>query len=813
MKRPAGSASRGIGGEPGGGSVRAARVRRVGMVLLLLLALTPLVYLPGFLFPYVVPRAFYVRVGIAAGAAILLWAGGTGQLSLEDPRDPILWTLAAFAAVSSLAALLGPAPGWSFFGGLERMWGSVQWIYLLAFYAMLRTFPGGDEWPLLLRVTVYVAAAVAVYGIFEHVVGVVLSASFSVAVDSTLGNQGYVGPLMLLAGGSAAVLASREGRELPRWGLATIAALFAVVVVLTGRRAPLLGGAMGGVAAASIVGASRAMRLAGALRWLAGGAVAVTAATGTVYLLAPESLSGLSVLTRFAEVDPASGTLATRIHAWKAGLEGVAVRPLTGWGGENFHLVFDRFVDPRFYRLSPGHTLWDRAHNVLVGKLVQSGPAGLLAYLGFWGSLLWLTLRGWREDSLGALEAAGLLFAFTGTFVFLQFWFEDHSSALLMITLAAYLRHRVSRRPLVAVEPSETSPARKNAIWGAAGAILVVAVAWSTGRAALSARHVQKAETASGLEETVRQYERARRLARSGHHQVALRYASVITELGLTSGRVLRRPDSLRALYSRGVEGADRALGRTARSDPLDGRLDARRGRLASAAAMVFAGERIQRMARESLAEAIEKSPSMLEHRHALAEVEALFGDPEEGSRILREALDVYDGYGRTYYLLAQMQDEGDDEAVRRHLRRSFWLGYFPGDEEAPFLRRTLDELVRGGKADRAEELLSAYFAERYLPPLREKSDRFGEERRGVLANVSADVEPAGQEYRPYEIRSEDLPLVAIWPRVAVEAGECRRAGLAMRLILNGLSEAKGTARLRPVLSRQLERLRDRCSV
>lgn len=782
-------------------------IRPLAVAILVLLALVPLVYVPGIVFPYVVPRALFLRLGTGLGAAILVWALGTRRLAAEDARDPILWSLAAFALAASLSSLLGAAPHWSFFGGYERMWGGIQWIYLLLLYVLLRTFVGDREWSLLLRVTLYVAAAVAAYAAAEFAV----QGFVAVGVDATLGNRGYLGAYMILAGGAATVVAGRRDGALPRWLPAGMLALFLAVVVLTGRLSALIGATAGGAAALLLLAAGRLRRPGAAKKWLVGGVGAAAVAAVAAFLLFPEAAGRVPIVARVTELDLSGGTLAARLMAWEAGLDGAAARPLTGWGSENFHLVTDRHLDPAFYGIRPEHTLWDRAHNVVIGKLVQHGALGLAAYLAFWGSLLVLTVRGWRRDRLRATEAAGLLLAFVGYFVFLQFWFEDHSSALLLVTLAAYLRHRYADRPLFG-SAGGTAPSRGRALaWGAAAGLLSLAVVWVNGTTALTARRLAQAEAADGLRGTVERFEQARRLDAPEGRQVALQYSLAMTNVGLRSGRQLRDSDSLRTLYSRGVEGADRALGLAADRNPWDGRLDARRGRLASGAAMVFAGDGIRRMARESLRRAIEKSPPLIEHRHALAEVEALFGDLPAARGALREALDVYDGYGRTYHLLARMQGGGPDPAVLSRLRQSFWLGYHPDGDGFGFLRRTLEELVRRGEADRAERLMTEYFASRYLPALRKRGDPFASERRAFLEGLAAETESSSGEFRTYEIPNRDLPLVARWPRIAAAAGDCDRAELAMRLIVNGLSEAHRTARLRPTLLGQLRELRRRC--
>lgn len=797
-------------GRPGTGGLE--MVRTAGVVVLAVAALVPLAYGSDFMLPYVVPRALLLRAAVGLGAGMLLWGAASARVTAADLRDPILWSLVALTAVSGAAALAGPSPRHSLVGDLQRMWGSVQWAYLTVLYLVMRTFLRDAEWRLLLRVALYVAVGVAAFAVLEFAVERALPMASGQGIVSTLGNRGYLGAYMLLASGLAVVVADRSEGPAPSAARGAAAVgLFGVVLLLSGSRAALAGGLVGGGVAAALLLLDRSRRSTSAARWTAAGLAAVALVTGGIWLVAPEALLEVPVLERVARIDPASGGLAARFGAWKAGVEGWAARPLTGWGMENFSLVYDRFADPGMHRVNPETRMfWDRPHNVLVGNLVHSGPVGTVAYLAVWASLFAVGARGWRTGRLGTAEAAALLGALSGYLVYLQFWFEDHSTAFVLVTLAAYLRHRCAGQPLLELKEREEIDRSRAVLWGAACLGIVTVTLWVSGRTGLAAWHMYRADAARGLGEAVSHYERARRLAVPEERSVALEYASAMGGLGLESGRTIRDSDSLRALYSRGVEGADRALAPVARRNPLDARTDAERGRLAAGAAVVFAEDRVRDLARQSLESAIEKSPALLEHRHRLASTEALFGNLEQARRELRAALEVYDGHGRTYYLLSRMTGREVDSTALRRLRQSFWLDYLP--EDPSHVRRTVTALLEGGRPGEAERLLTVYVASRYLPQLRRYGDPFGREREEFLASRTAAIEPIGRGGAPHRIRQRDLPLLALWPRAAATAGGCRRAALAMSVLINGLSERARTASLLPTLSGQLSRLRNRCT-
>lgn len=780
-----------------------------GRWALLAACLVPLLWVPTVFFPYIVPKGLFFQgaAGVATVAAV--WAATGRAVRPDDVRDPILIGLLSFVALSAVSSLLGPSPHHSFFGGYERMWGGVQWLALLLFYVLLRTLFSGSHWQLFLRCTLYVAGGVALYAGSQLLVEGLASGTFDRNPFATLGNRGYLGAYMALATGLTLVMAGRTGRAWQRVALACAGAGFVSVAMLSGNRSSVLGLLAGAGGAVALLAAEDVRGAGGGRRWLyAALGLAVAGAAGSV-LFFPEATARVSALGRLGEVTLSSESLLKRFEAWEAALEGARARPVLGWGSENFPLAYDRFVDPSSYRL--GTVRFDRAHNVLLGKLVHAGAAGLLAYLAFWAGLVAVTVRGWWTRRLGPLEAAGFLLAFTAYFVFLQMWFEDHSSAAVLVALAAYLRHRYTGgRPLLRLgERRERSGARR-AVWMTVCLALLAGVAWTLGKSGLAAHRLYQGTAARPLGESVRRYEDARRLGAAQHRTVAMEYGTAMARIGVEAGPYLRRSDSLRSVYRRGVGGAEQALNRAGARNPMSGRLDAVRGRLATGAGSVYSGEQIRRLATSSMRRAIEKSPPLLAYRHFLAEIQNMFGDRTAARRTLHQALEVYDGFGRTYYLLARVNEDLTDPASLRRLRQAFWLGYRPPDWRS--LRQVVVELTERGRPEEAERLLSAYFASHYLPALRTVDDPFARERRAFFASLDADVAPPGRRYRSYDIRPGDLALLAMWPRAAMEAGQCRRARLAMGLLLNGLSAGAGTADLRPIMARQMADLRGRCA-
>jgi len=88
------------------------------------------------------------------------------------------------------------------------------------------------------------------------------------------------------------------------------------------------------------------------------------------------------------------GTVRGRLVVWETGWQGFLDRPWLGWGPENFNLVFARHYNPCIG--SPecsGENWFDRAHNMIIDTLAETGIAGLLSYIALFTAALWLLWR------------------------------------------------------------------------------------------------------------------------------------------------------------------------------------------------------------------------------------------------------------------------------------------------------------------------------------------------------------------------------------------------------------------------------------
>jgi O-antigen ligase len=71
-----------------------------------------------------------------------------------------------------------------------------------------------------------------------------------------------------------------------------------------------------------------------------------------------------------------------RIIDWQEGMQGVKEKPLLGWGPENYHVIFQKFLNPAVFDPEHGNEVWAlHPHNSTIEVLTNGGILGLLFYV------------------------------------------------------------------------------------------------------------------------------------------------------------------------------------------------------------------------------------------------------------------------------------------------------------------------------------------------------------------------------------------------------------------------------------------------
>ena len=485
-------------------------------VLLVLVLLLPLVVLPGAVYPYVVGKALYARVLIAA--AFGLWAVlALARPGWLPPRSTLLVLLGAWAAAGVVSAVFGVSPQrsvWSYYGRMQGLFDLAHWVAFAVMAAAVLKTP--RDWRLMLFANQAVGLLAAVFAIVRvHAPEWIGSPPLreGAQVSGLMGNPGFLGAyLQALALLAAAFLlrafaasppvtsehaVRRRGRRrrpapapVPvgnRWaerafhGTTLAAALWALSLAGSmGAAAGLAAGVAFGALMFGFLARGRRVRIA-ALATV--GALALASATFAGVLAwriaVAEEATGRAfdnaLLERLTSPHSVTVSAGSRLDNWRAGLAAFAERPLFGWGPDNYLAAAGKHLaaDSGRHLASKGaaNEGRDHAHNMIVEEAVTKGAVGLVVYLALWGWTLVAAVRAARraEPRERAL-VVGVGAALVGWFVQSQAWFYFPAAWMVHMLLLAFL----ARQEATSTQGSEASASRPRRLkWlrNAAGAV------------------------------------------------------------------------------------------------------------------------------------------------------------------------------------------------------------------------------------------------------------------------------------------------------------------------------------------------------
>lgn len=105
-----------------------------------------------------------------------------------------------------------------------------------------------------------------------------------------------------------------------------------------------------------------------------------------------------------------------RVVDWKAAVQGIQERPVWGWGNENFHVVYQKYLDPIVFSPERADEVWAlHPHNNTLEVLVNGGVVSFMLYLLTLIVLLVGIMRLYKKgvfDSVTTALFIGMLAAF-----------------------------------------------------------------------------------------------------------------------------------------------------------------------------------------------------------------------------------------------------------------------------------------------------------------------------------------------------------------------------------------------------------------
>lgn len=410
---------------------------RIGTYLILF---TPLFVFKGMFFPFISGKNFIFRIVVELIFA--MWM----ILALRDSsyfpkRSWILYFVVGSTGALILGTIFSVDVSRSFWSNFERMEGLLGHLHLLAYFLVLTGVNRNEkDWWRFFNISFISSLMVGSYAIMQ-LAGAKEIHQGGTRIDATLGNATYFAVYLLFHVFLALYYFLKSS------GLAwkiTYAALFlidAFFVYQTATRGAVLG-LFGGLFLFVILFSftstdARARKISyGAI------ALMLILASGFYFAKDTQIVKGNHTLARVRNISINDDDAKARFHIWGISIKSIKERPLTGWGPENFSVVFSKYYDPRLWSREPW---FDRAHNVFFDWLVQGGILGLLVYLGIYVSSVWLLFKKYFEKKISYVELSVFIGLLAGFFFQNIFVFDQLTSYILILAIFAYLNFLVTK--------------------------------------------------------------------------------------------------------------------------------------------------------------------------------------------------------------------------------------------------------------------------------------------------------------------------------------------------------------------------------
>lgn len=442
--------------------------------------LMPLMFIPIVIFPFVYSKLifFQVLIGLTFPAYLIL-AWVEPQMR---PRSSILYlAIISYMTAIGLSVIFSVDVARSWWGNQERMNGMFTLLHFFAWLSMaigvLKTWPA---WRRLLNFQIVLSVFMAMVALLQKPFPNLLLFPASDRVGGLLDNPIYMGAYQIFSLFFIALLWLKgTNRSAKIWyALALVIDMGAFIAAQS--RGAFLGLAAGILVftiAYAIMTPSKKHR-----KYVLGFLLFSFVSYGLLFAFRDSELVKGSSLERFTQF---SSTARTRLIAWEIAWKGFLDRPLTGWGIDTFHILFNEKYNPESLRHGYYETWFDRSHNTIMDVLSMTGIFGFVTFASIFLSLFWSVIRAYKKGWIDA-AVTGILLSLPVAYFVQNLFVFDHPAAFSM----SYLLYGLVIAATTArfnEKVDENAPAVQNtnsrAIpWIAFGAVqaVLILVVWKT---------------------------------------------------------------------------------------------------------------------------------------------------------------------------------------------------------------------------------------------------------------------------------------------------------------------------------------------
>ena len=440
--------------------------------------LLPLAFFPVVIFPFVFSKLifFQVLIGVTFPAYVALaWA----EPEYRPKLTPLLWAILAYFAAVALSVAFAADPMRAWWGNQERMNGLFTLLHFLAWCLMttglIRTW---NQWKKLLMYEIVISGVMGIISMLQIPFPNLLS--FPVSGDRVgglLDNPIYMAAYQIFNLFFIALLWLRYVSKSTKIWLVVFAILDVGAFLAAQTRGALVGVAAGLVVFCvtfALMTKSKKTKIA-----IFAPLALLIVGYGLLFSARNTSFVQHSVLSRFTNFNE---TVDTRLIAWSIAWQGFQERPLTGWGFDNFHILFNLKYNPRSLEFSYYETWFDRAHNTVMDALSMTGIPGTLTFFGIFGALFYMVFRAYKKGWIDN-RTASIFYALPVAYFVQNLFVFDQPAGFTMSFLLYALVMRATMGPdTSATAPSATPSAGAKEVPWIGFAILQLAsllVVWS----------------------------------------------------------------------------------------------------------------------------------------------------------------------------------------------------------------------------------------------------------------------------------------------------------------------------------------------
>ncbi len=388
--------------------------------------LLPLMFIPVVIFPFVFSKLifFQVLVGMTFPAYLALaWM----EPSYRPKKHVLYFAILAYFVAIALSVVFAVDPSRAWWGNQERMNGLFSVIHFFVWMTMaVGLVKSWDQWKKLLHFQVFLSAIMAIVAILQRLNPNLLLFPAGERVGGLLDNPIYMAAYQIFNFFFLALLYWKNAHRNWRISYGIILGVDIIAFILAQSRGALVGLAAGMVAFALYVALFTHNKK---LRYgVLGFALFSFLGYGVMYLNRGLAFIQHSPLARLFDF---SSTVTTRLIAWKIAWNGFLERPLTGWGFDNFHILFNLKFNPLSLRFGSYETWFDRAHNTVLDVLSMTGIFGFLTFVGIYVAIFYSTMHAYRKKWID-LPIAAILFSLPVAYFVQNLFVFDHPAGFSM---------------------------------------------------------------------------------------------------------------------------------------------------------------------------------------------------------------------------------------------------------------------------------------------------------------------------------------------------------------------------------------------